>query len=485
MADVAPIPQDELIPAQIEAIGDSIAPFRDIYERQEGTMEPEINKTLNRGWTPDFVRECKTRCWFNGTKVSEAAYERALFPDQPNFTEALFRGLGYDVDREVVLSLGKRLTELGTQRVRTSSGAFDDIMLNLQEHGDSGEQALIYTREANSPIAYDSFEASLIRAYDIPGAVKIEKTSPDSDRIQKVHAEYSLPAAITWDRKSHTVVLDFDAKLPKEGKKNFITGLMRFIGMNNGRPAQHYQDTAGAVIDLEEILFAEKKSIRLAIDGEPALPDKLNGNRLVLLLSQTAGGFFEGKYYQRTGDNGISIFQNTDTAVVPPNRTQLLAGKTRITTIGLSAAPYSANYYEEEIPLNGEQTAYELKEIRFFSADGSRDFIDISFSTGNGRGMRDLGFFSPREQKGRFKFRVNGRDGFAFGDFTVSPTYRIGGDDGNPVYYTSVVLDPKHSKDMANKRIVLHVVQTREGVYSETQVVPLKVVTPPPFEIED
>lgn len=493
---------DESVAGEIQALEDSIAPFRDFYELQRGSGKPEINKTLNRGWTPGFVRECRTKCYFNHAKPSDAVYGEPLFDERTNLNETLFRGLGYAVDREVVVSMGKRLTELGTQKVAGGDGLFHDIPLNLQEHGDSGEQALIYTRHdvppptnplprgegdggrVASPIDYDGFEASLIKAYDVPGAVKIEKSPPNADRIQKIHAEYALPAEITWDGKGHAVNLDFEAKFPKEGKKNFITWLMRLINMNNGRPAQHYQDTAVAVIDLQEILFADKKSIRLTIDGEPVLPDKLNGNRLALLLSQTAGGFFEGKYYQPVSGGEQSLYQKTETGIVQPNLSQHIVGRTRITTIGLNAAPYLTNYYEDEVALDKERTAYELTEMRFYSADGASDFIDISFSTGDGRGIRDLGYFSPREQTGRFKFRVNGRDGFAFGDFTVLPTQKVWGDDDNPVYYTSITLDPKHSKDMANKRIILHVVHTKEGVYSETQIVPLGLVTPPPFEVE-
>lgn len=463
---------------------------RAMAEAGRGSLKPQLNPNLNKIWWPGFRRPLCAKLYYNGASADVISYGATLFPGRANATEALFGLMGYHVEREVVLSFGNRLSELGEQTVFTADGRPVAVPMNLQEKpsGDVGEQALILS--SVSGLDTGVLEAALIRAIDVPDAVKVVKSVPDAKRRQSVHAEFAIPAAISWDGRDHRVVLNFTVKLPRDGRKDFQSWLMGAIHLVNGRPAQHYQDQAAAVIDLQETLFADKNSVSLVVDpGTPgefaAAPDAFLGKPVAMLLSQSAGGFFERAYLQTFVAGGVTVNQKTpDGSARSPEIAVSFQdgenGMTRVTDLGYAALATSSRYVEKEVALDDGRLVYELTGLSVREKDGG-DILNVDFNAGDGRGIRDLGTFSERLQTGRFKMSVEGKNGYAYGDFTVSPTMFRGVDgEGSPVYETSVILTPKFSRDMARKKIILHVVQTAQGVYSETQVVPESFVYAPP-----
>ena len=263
--------------------------------------------------------------------------------------------------------------------------------------------------------------------------------------------------------------------------------MLDLLNLINGRPAQHFQNSGAAVIKLDELIFAQQKLIDLVIDPgtTQAKPDKLFGSKLVLLLSQTAGGIFERRYFQQFTASGSTLYQQTDDdTVVSPQLSysqDITVGdmETRVTEMTHKIAPYKKKFIEEARSLESGQKVYELKEIQIHSPDDATEFMAISFNSGDNQGIRDLGYQVNQAQKGRFKFRVEVRDGFAYGDFRVSATKNITkAYDATPTYYTSIELTPRFSPDMKNKIIIIHVVHSAEGVYTETQIVPRKIVHP-------
>lgn len=469
-------------------------PYREEFEAQQG-QKHEYHKGLAGIWTPGFVKKCRAKAYFNHSKGEAFDYDMPpLFEGQTNINETLLGGMAYHVDREVVLSFGSRLSELGTQEVVLSDGSQASMDLVLQEvpadkpPQEDGRQVIVL--DGDQELDYQQLEAALVEVLQITEAVSITKTEPDKRRRQQVSAQFKIPKEISWDEDEHEVRLAFEVKLPKEGKKNFDSLLPSLLGLVNGRPAQHYQNQAAAVIELQEMIFGKKKSVVLTVDGQDAEPDRFLGKTLAMLLTQTAGGIFEKKYFQHLSGDQVQLYQKTDQQVVVQpqlvyHQPEAADGHMmRISELKYAIAPYQTQYVEEQIKLDDDNAAYELREVRFLSSDGSDELMAISFQTAPGRGIRDLGFLSDREQSGRFKFRVHGQDGFAYGDFVVSPTKEIEFDEaGSPLYYTSVILTPRFSRDMRNKKIVLHVVQTKDGVYSETQVVPVKLVHPPEFKL--
>lgn len=468
-----------------------VAPYREAQELARGLEPAQNNANLGKIWLPGFRRPfCATR-YFRNTQPAAPAYGESLFPDSPNATEALFGLMAYHVDREVVLSLGSRLTELGEQTVTAQDGTATALPMNLQERpdGNLGAQALVLSPRTDIDTA--ALEAALIAAIAIDGAVSVTKSAPDAKRRQNVAAHFVIPADISWDGNAHSVDLNFTVKLPRDGARSFQDWLMGALHLVNGRPAQHYQDQAAAIIGLEEILFAEPDSVRVTIDaGEQnafaAAPDKFLGKKIALLLTQTAGGFFERAYLQTRGVSGPVITQKTPGGGKTTDSNVSFATvngvNQRVTTVGYAALATASRAVENEITLADGTKVYELTHTAVRSRDG-HELVAIDFTTGDGHGIRDLGRASDQEQTGRFKMSLNDKEGFAYGEFFVSPTQLLDTATGEPAYYNSITLLPKHSGDMARKKIVLHVIQTRDGVYTETQVVPESLVVAPPQEI--
>lgn len=478
--------------APFEAV---VAPARAAAEGRRDTLAPQFNPNLNKIWWPGFRRPLCARHYYNGAASDAPEYGATLFPGRTDTTEALFGLMGYHVDREVVLSFGNRLSELGQQTVFAADGTPITVPMNLQEkpNGDIGEQALLLSDVKG--IDARVLEAALIRATTVPDAVTIKKSVPDAKRRQNVRAEFVIPAAISWDGRDHRVVLDFTVKLPKNGCKDFQSFLMGAIHLVNGRPAQHYQDQAAAVIDLQETLFADKKSVSLVIDpGTPgeltAQPDTFLGKPVAMLLSQTAGGFFERAYLQSFEGSRVTVNQKApDGSALAPEVSVSFAtdengDKLRITDLSYDSLTTRSRSVEKETYLADGRAVYELTSVSVQDR-GEGELLSVEFNAGKGRGLRDLGVFSPRAQTGRFKISVQGKDGYAYGEFTASPTRFAGRDEsGAPIYESTVTLTPRFSRDMARKKIILHVVQTATGVYSETQVVPESVVHAPPLSLD-
>lgn len=468
-----------------------VAPYREAQELARGLEPAQINANLGKIWLPGFRRPfCATR-YFRNMQLAAPAYGAALFPDSPNATEALFGLMAYHVDREVVLSLGRRLTELGEQTVTAQDGTATALPMNLQERpdGNIGAQALILSPRAGVDTA--ALEAALIAAIEIDGAVSVTKSTPDAKRRQNVAAHFVIPETISWDGRAHGVDVSFTVELPRDGARRFQDWLMGALHLVNGRPAQHYQDQAAAIIGLEEILFAKPESVRVIVDaGTPsafaAAPDKFLGKKIALLLTQTAGGFFERAYLQTRGASGPIITQKTPDGGKTTDSTVSFVTvngvSQRVTDVGYAALATASRVVENELTLADGTRVYELTHTAVRDASGN-ELVAIDFSTGDGRGIRDLGRASDQEQAGRFKMSLNGKEGFAYGEFFVSPTQPLDTADGTPAYYNSITLLPKHSGDMARKKIVLHVIQTKDGVYTETQVVPESLVVAPPQKI--
>lgn len=449
-------------------------------------------QSLDGIWLPNFTRPIKARAYFNNTPDSPPQYGARLFPDQPDHTEAIFGAMAYDADREVVLSLGNRLVEIGPQRVRTLDGQDLDVLMNLSENPTSniGEQTIVFSRPGNeSKLSTKDFLASLIGAIEIKDAVHLERTAV-SESLQHIHVTYKVPADISWDSHAHTVDFVADIPLPKPGHKDFVSGLLQALHLNNGRPAQHFPESAAA-IRLQEILFAKPNSVHITIDpGTPkemyAKPDRFLGKKLVLLLTQTAGGFFERQYLQNLDPNKPALEQNSSVGVTIPDIKTTLIHNTggnvvRKTEVGYTSAPYHTEYFEKATPIKGkDDTAYELSEMRVVAASGE-ELMELAFTTGHGRGIRDLGLASDIEQNGRFTMSIKGQAGFSYGRFTVSPTdtrkFRS-------ACYTTIELYPDFTPDMLRKKVILHVLHTEQGIYTETQVVPFQLVEPPEQHIE-
>lgn len=462
-------------------------------EAQRGSLKSIRYKTLGKIWMPGFVKKAKARSYFENTPKSLPNYVGELYPNRPDRTEALFGVMAYGVaEREVVLSLGNRLVELGEIAVKNSDGQTGKMLLNLTENpsGDSGEQTLVFARGQNPGVNDDDFVASLVGAIALPEAVALTRERL-SEREERILAVYKVPAEISWDKKPHTVKLEAKVRLPKSGKKDFVSSLLKFLHLNNGRPAQHYPDAA-ATINLDEILFADPLSVRVTLDpGTPdhmmLTPDRFFGKKLVVLLSQTAGGFFERKYLQSFDPAKPSVAQLSSVGVTTPAiQTSLIAdvhgAAVRKTEIGYDSAPYKTRYFEKAVILDSGETVFELARLEVVSATGE-ELMAVDFNTGSGRGLRDLGWQSDQVQRGRYKMSLKGEEGFSYGEFTVSPTERRPG--FVPVWYAAIELSPAFPQDMRRKKVILHVVQDHKGIYTETQVVPLKYVHPPTQAIQE
>lgn len=409
-------------------------------------------------------------------------------------------GMAYHVDREVVLSLGGRLTEIGTQGITLQDGSSLPLDMILQEvpkdkpPEEDGRQVILISKNDN-PFDKNQLAAALVETLELEDAIRVQKSQPDRKRNQKIIVDFKMPASISWDGLEHDIHLEYEVKVPKIGRKNFDSFLPSLLGLVNGRPAQHYQNKAAAVIYLQEMIFAKRKSVTLILDKgkfeeRVVNPDRFFGKELAMLLTQTAGGFFERRLYQDLTQEEVSLHQKPDSEEIIPLLNQSSFEKNadgkvmRVTDVSYAASLYQTRYQEDEVDIGDGKKAYELKEIQFLSGDGLTELMAIVFNTGDGRGIRDLGYESLQEQEGRFKFRIEGQDGFAYGDFVVSKTEERAQDsNGFPIYYTSIVLMPKYSKDMKNKKIIIHVVHSRDGVYTETQVVPITLVHPPVFEL--
>lgn len=470
--------------------------YRDWHERESGQTH-ERPRFLAGIWSPDVVRANQTQLYLDSLSYAgELPYGAVLFAGQPNFSESLFGGLAYHVDREVVFSMYNRLTEIGSQKLAAGEDGPAMVPLVLQENHASdvppGSQAVLYSADQLPPsLNATSLEAALVRTYKIPGRVQIKKHAIAGLGKNHYEVRFAIPADLSWDGQDHTVKLDFEVWVPERRGHNGITGMLRFFGSVNGRPAQHYQHDAATVIHLQELSFAQQDSIHLVIDpGTPnkknVTPDTVLGSKLVLLLSQTAGGFIEKSFWQARGGRGIKaglVDANGAQHDLKPERQvvyDLDDHEQRLTTLFLDGAPYQTQVLEERLQLPSGASVFETREMRFLSVGDHSELMAIQFNTGIGRGIRDLGYRCDVAQKGRFAFRVDGITGFAYGDFVVSPTRQIATDaSDSPCYYTSIVLTPQFSRDMKNKRIILHVLHTKEGVYTETQVVPRKVVWPP------
>lgn len=470
--------------------------YRDWHERESGQMH-ERPRFLSKIWSPGAVRANQTQLYFDSLPYAgELPYGAALFAKQPNFSEVLFGGLAYNVDREIVFSMHNRLTEIGTQKLSAGDDGKVKVPLVLQEShapdAPPGSQAVLYSADQlPSSLTAANLEAALVRAFKIPGRIQIKKQAKPGLGESRYEIRFVLPADLSWDGQDHTVKLDFEVQVPERKGNNGLTGLLKFFGALNGRPAQHYQHDAATVIHLKELSFAKSNSIRLVIDaGTPRqknlTPDTVLGSKLVLILSQTAGGFFEKAFWQARDGRGIKselVDARGTQHDLKPERQAVYDEddhELRLTSLSLDGAPYQTQVVEKRLMLPSGASVFETKEMRFLSVGNQSELMAIQFNTGIGRGIRDLGYRCDVAQKGRFAFRVDGITGFAYGDFVVSPTRQIATDaSGSPHYYTSIVLTPKFSRDMKNKRIILHVLHTKEGVYTETQVVPRKVVWPP------
>lgn len=466
---------------------------RDFFERQAGRKH-EFHRKLGGIWSPGLVRSSQTRSFFEALPYAgEVSYGRPLFADQPNYTETLFGGMAYHVDREVVLSFKNRLTEVGALHLSRPDATVARAPFVLQENHSTtarpGEQAVIYSgNQVPDGIDMRFFEAALVKAYDVPGGVSIRKKNGPRAGGRHYDVRFEIPAAISWDGLNHTVRLRFSARLPQQTGGNATTRLFEFFGAVNGRPAQHYQHEAATVIRLEELIFAKGTSVKLTLDPGTAAeqqlePDRILGAKLVLLLSQTAGGFFEKAFWQtQDGQNLKTTLESPDGQSHGARQVSHMSydendQEQRVTTWSFFSAPHKTRIAENHLVLPNGRSVFEMSELKFLDAKDNRELMAVSFNTGIGRGIRDLGFFHDKKQIGRFAFRVDGITGFAYGDFVVSPTRQIGIDDqGSPRYYTSIVLTPRFSRDMKNKLIILHVLHTQDGVYTETQIVPRKVV---------
>lgn len=478
-----------------------VALYRDWFERQAGARH-EHHKNLSGIWTPNLVRSHRTRDYLEDTPYTgDLPYGPALFAGQGNFTETLFGGLAYHVDREVILSLGNRLTEIGAQQLLGEAESRPRVPLALQEsfspQARHGEQVILYNSK-NSPegIDFEALQAALVRAIDIPGGLRIRSKNGRRMNERRYDIRFKIPASISWDGREHRIALEFSARLPRQPGGNLLTQVLEFFSATNGRPAQHYQHEAATVIHLEELILARQGSIKVILDRgtkeERRLePDRMLGTKLAGLLSQTAGGFFEKSYWQGSA-NGQSRTVLLDNEGPPQamQREQSLAfdeddHELRLSTMSVSSAPHKTQIVEKHERLENGKSVFEMTELRFLSAKDDRELMAICFNTGIGRGVRDLGYRCDREQKGRFAFRVDGKMGFSYGDFVVSKTRQVGMDqDNSPIYYSNLVLKPKFPRDMKNKLIILHVVHSRDGVYTETQIVPRKIVHPPEFQLQ-
>lgn len=480
---------------------EAIVLYRDWFERQ-ADQKHRHHQNLSGIWTPSLVRSHATRDYLEDLPYAgEVPYGPALFAGQSNFSETLFGGLAYHVDREVVLGLGKRLTEIGAQQLMGDDDSRPRLHLGLQEvfspKARPGEQVVLYNSK-NSPrdIDYVKLEESLVRAIDIPGGLRIRHKNGRTAQERRYNVHFKIPAATSWDGKEHTLALEFTARLPRKAGGNPLTQLLVFFDAVNGRPAHHYQHEAATVIHLGEMVFARKNSVKVVLDrgtsGEKQVePDRLFGTKLVALLSQTAGGFFEKSYWQSSKNGQIQavlVGKNGQAHAMKRERSTAFDeddDELRLSTLSLPSSPHKTQVVEKREVLENGKSAFEMTELRFLSVQNDRELMAIAFNTGIGRGVRDLGYRCDKEQKGRFAFRVDGITGFSYGEFKVSATRQIGMDEtGLPVYYTNIVLTPKFPIDMKNKLIVLHVVHSKAGVYTETQVVPRQVIHPPEFQLQ-
>jgi len=462
---------------EINKLQNAINVSRDSYESHAGEVL-ETHKGLTGIWIPGSVKEKKTLKFYEETPVSGFEYTgTALFEGQINGTEALWGGLAYHVDREVVLSLYDHLSELGEQEFRRTDDEIEKVTMNLQESHDPesnpGTQVVVLNSE--SQLDLEEFEIALAKAYTRPHGVIVERSELDEKRIRHIKAVFKVPHHISWDGKAHEVHLEFDVKEPEEGKRNFDTWLPWILNLFNGRPAQHYQQEGAVVISIQETIFSKPSSVQLLVDGEKVKVDKFIGKKLALLLTQTAGGIFEKTFYQDLTSETAQLYQSKGEALIQPRFDVDQQGDIRISTIGYNQSLSTTKYVEEKRLLDNGLEVHELTEV-LMGTDGN-ELLKLSFNMGEGRGIRDLGINSQQEQTGRFKMSIEGQEGFAYGDVLVGKTETLSADE--KTYYTKIVLTPHHSKDMAHKNIILHVVHTAEGVYTETQVVPVTEVIPP------
>lgn len=512
--DDIPTREEEIL-MQIEDITDpagEYAQIRELWERMRGTLDTEYATPTQAWGGATKPQTAKAKRFFEDAPESRLLYGPLLYSDQPNYTDVTIGALAYRVNREGVVSIFNRLTEVGNLRILRKSFVIErmkkkeagesvdsiddaleaiDLVIDLQEiYGTEfspGTQTIIYE---NAEVPYEDFEGSIIKALEHGEVTKRSKPNSKKSRLTDYEMSIRIPREASWEKttkQEHEIKISFTAREPKEGRKNLITWLLYLFQSIDGRPAQHYQDVAAAIIQLEELIFAKGNSIQITIDGQEVKPDKLLGINLVLLLSQTAGGIFERTFYQTTDESGaVEFYQLGEEESLIQPKTYIHPfeeeGETfREMIVEFPSSPYYSRYLEHERALRDGSKVYELTELTIRTPEGllensseQDDIMTLHFNTGNGRGIRDLSYDVRETQGGRFLFEINGREGFGYGEFSVSPTKEIKG----VGYRTTITLRPEFSPDLANKVILIHVTHTPEGVLTETQVVPLRVVVP-------
>lgn len=454
-------------------------------ESQRASQETQISSPASL-WIPQKRRSRKSIRFFKSAQ-NNTPFDYSTSIATHTTTPLILGMLTYQVERELVLSIGNRLTEIGEQEF-IHAGKTQKQYVNLQEipqsnNSDQGPGTQIALASNHTYIDEKNFSAAFIPLIKDEFLLDCHWEKDPKKRIWSVQAKFKWPSEITWDKKSHQLEIQARFKVPKKTGNNLESQILKWIGFNNGRVNHHYQDKAAASILLQEITFAKPKSIQLKLDGLNITPDRFLGKPLVMLLSQTAGGIFEREFIWDAKKQEISQLVSDNKDTTSPNIKMNINTDNHQETWQLKYSSVNQNvnsvYDILETP-NG--TFRELKSINVTTLN--KELLNIKFLSSPDRGIRDLSVITNQRQTGVFKIQINQQDGFGYGEFIVSPTTEFFDQKTKQKgTQTKIELFPKYSKDLARKKIILYVVQLDEKTFSKTQVVPVDLVYPPDLQM--